>query len=250
MIPIADIIRFENNFARSFATAVERDYGTLFCNPENPRSHDSNHALILDLECDLDAAIADVRAFYRGLGLVPRVHHGFVRGSSEILLPKLRAAGFETEIFDERFFVWSRVPSVKPVGGFELRRVRELDRAIIKVLGVGDVWTAGVIEAQILRDDYHLLAGYVRGASVALAELDVAAGISRVDGVVTHPDHRRKGYGRALMRGVVNYHREISRNALYLYSGNPSAIRIYEETGFEKIDWEPRKWSAWLPLAS
>ena len=70
--------------------------------------------------------------------------------------------------------------------------------------------------------------------------------VARVDDVVTHLEHRRKGYSRSLLHHLVNHHREVSRTELYLYSGVPEAIRIYEAAGFRKLDWKPYKWSAWL----
>lgn len=246
MISIDGIIRHDNHFVRSFAEVEERDYGLLFHCRGNPRSHDSNHALVFNLECDLDAAIAEVIAFYREFGVSPRIYHGFVPGVTEKLLPKLLALGFKMEVFDEDYFVCSEPSLIKPAPGVEVRRVRALDAAILDIFEDDGEWSVGVIERQLRRDDYYLLVGYVGDVPVTMAALDIAQRVARVDDVMTHPDHRRKGYARALMHGLVNHHRSVSDTALYLYSGIPSAIRIYEEAGFRKLDWKPCKWSAWL----
>lgn len=246
MLTPADIIDFENNYVRAFADVEERDYGVLFYDRDNPVSHDSNHALTLNLQCDLDAAIADVVAFYRALDVKPRVYHGFVSSGSEVLLPRLRAAGFEVEEHYEWFLVCTEPSTITPVQGFELRRMRELTPEVLSVLEPNDTWTQGVFRKQIRRNEWHLMVGFVDGIPVALAELDLAAGLSRVDSVVTHVAHRRHGYGRALMHRVVSHHRSITDNVLYLYSSNPSAIRIYEEAGFRELEWKPRKWMATL----
>ncbi len=247
MISIEDIIHFENNFARSFAEVEERDYGLLFHNRENLASHDSNHALILNLEVDLDAAIADVSAFYRGLGVEPRVNHGFLSNGSEALRAKLLEKGFQSEAFEDDYYVCSQESVIRPVDNLELRRVHELDDAILGVLDPDDEWTPGVLKRQISRSDYHLMVGYASDQPVTLAELDIAERVSRVDGVLTNSAHRGHGYGRALMHGLVDYHRRVSSNALYLYANNPTALKIYHEAGFRKLDWKPHKWRAWLP---
>lgn len=247
MISIEDIIHFENNFARSFAQVEERDYGLLFYNRDNLISHDSNHALILNLEVDLEAAIDDVCAFYRSLGVGPRVNHGFLLNGSEVLRRKLLEKGFKSEVFEDDYYACSQESVIDPVGRFELCRVRELDDEILGVLGPEDEWTPGVLKRQITRSDYHLMVGYAEGKPVSLAELDIAERISRVDGVVTNVAHRRKGYGRALIHGLVNYHRQISDNALYLYASDPTALKIYNEAGFRELEWKPFKWTAWLP---
>ncbi|MFI5357033.1 MAG: GNAT family N-acetyltransferase [Opitutales bacterium] len=246
MIGIEDIIRHENHYVRSCAEVAERDYGVLFYNRDNPASHDSNHALILHLEDDLDAAIADTIAFYRGLGVAPRIYHGFVPRITEVLLPRLLARGFKKEVFNEDYFVCSELSVIKPAAGLEIRRVRKLDPAIRDIFEDEGPWSVGVIARQLQRDSYHLLVGYVENVPVTMAAVDETEKVARVDDVMTHSDHRRKGYARALMHGLVEYHRRVSAAPLYLYSGIPSAIRIYEAAGFRKLDWKPYKWSAWL----
>jgi GNAT superfamily N-acetyltransferase len=245
MIAVEGIIQFENNYVRSFAAVEERDYGLLFHSRANPLSHDSNHALITKLDGDLDAAIDDVCAFYRELGVAPRIYHGFVPGAHEVLLPKLLAKGFKMEVFDEDYLVCTGASEIRPVAELEVRRVRRLDGGIMATLG-NEPWSIGVIERQLQREDYHLLVGYLAHLPVTMAALDIGRRVSRVDDVMTHPEHRRKGYGRALLHGLVNHHRQVSEVPLYLYSGVPGALRIYHEAGFRKLDWKPYKWSAWL----
>ena len=244
---IEEIARFENNWPRSFATVVDRDYGWLFYDRDNLLSHDSNHAIIFNLAANLDAAIADVCSFYKDLGVRPRVYHGYVPGALEILLPKLLALGFKSETSNEQYFTWMRPSEIKPVQGFELRRIRSVNQEVIDIIGLEDTWTLGVLKRLVARADCHLLVGYIDGVAVALAQIDLVNGLSRVDGVTVQPKYRSKGYGHALMHMVVQYHREISSNVLYLYSSNPNAMRIYMKAGFTKLDWGPQKWSAWLP---
>lgn len=241
------IAQFENNWPRGFSAVAEREYGLLFHDHENLRSYDSNHALILNLDGDLDAAIADMCAFYERMGTSPRVYHGYVPGARERLLPRLLALGFKSEPFDEQYFLWTGASAIKPVDGFELRRVQSLNQDIINILGPEDTWSPGVLRRLVARSDCHLLVGYVNGAAVGMAQIDLVDGLSRVDGVTVQSRHRGKGYGHALMHEVVQYHREISRHPLYLYSSNLNAMKIYVKAGFTKMEWAPQKWSAWLP---
>lgn len=202
--------------------------------------------MITDLEGDLDAVINEVCAFYRGLGITPRVSHGFVAGVSEVLLPKLLARGFQNERFDEDYFVCSEPSLIQPVSDCKVRRVRELDSALRNFLK-DEPWSLGVIERQLVREDYHLLVGRVDDLPVTIAALDIGSKVARVDDVLTHPDHRRRGYGRAVMHAFVNYHRQVSDSPLYLYASDPSALKIYHDAGFRKLNWKPSKWRAWLP---
>ena len=80
-------------------------------------------------------------------------------------------------------------------------------------------------------------------------------GLSRVDDVLTDPAHRGRGYAREVMRSLVDYHRRISNNILYLYADNPTAIRVYNDVGFAECfpaaasgdDVQVHGWMAYLP---
>lgn len=54
-------------------------------------------------------------------------------------------------------------------------------------------------------------------------------------GVTTHPDHRRKGYGRILCEAMLGWGRAQGawRTALQVTPTNTGAIRLYEALGFQ-----------------
>src|SRR5512142_2116576 len=60
--------------------------------------------------------------------------------------------------------------------------------------------------------------------------------IAMIANVATHPDYRRHGIGKALTEGAMNHARRKGSNELWLHvrDDNPTAIRIYEELGFEE----------------
>ncbi len=72
-----------------------------------------------------------------------------------------------------------------------------------------------------------------------------AGAASRVDTVGTHEAFRGRGFARAVIHELVAYHRRKIGGGLYLGAENPTAIRIYEEAGFGRIDADLACWSAW-----
>jgi ribosomal-protein-alanine N-acetyltransferase len=60
--------------------------------------------------------------------------------------------------------------------------------------------------------------------------------------VATHPEHRRRGIGRALMRKVADYAREhkLRHVLLEVRRSNVGAIALYRETGFFAMGVRPR----------
>ncbi len=251
MFDINRITHCENTFPQSFSRVARREYGLLYYQPQNPDSHDSNHAVILDLAVDLEAAVDDLTSFYGVLGVSPRLYQGFVHGERQALFPLLEHRGFRIIHEDTRFYGLKEPSTISPCQELVTRRARTLGPAIADIVraenkGKGD-WTLGVIRYQLARDQYHLLVAYDGETPVSMAALDIMDGLSRVDEVVTHPHYRRRGYGRSLIHRLVQYHGQISDNALYLYADNPVAQRIYLEAGFREIEWDFCRWSAWIP---
>ena len=60
--------------------------------------------------------------------------------------------------------------------------------------------------------------------------------IAMIANVATHPDYRRHGIGRALTEGAMEHARRKGVHEIWLHvrDDNPTAIRIYEELGFQE----------------
>lgn len=110
-------------------------------------------------------------------------------------------------------------------------------------------WSVKVLERYVLLDNFHLLVGYLGNKPVTMASVNLMDnGLSRVDDVLTHRDYRGKGYGRALIHYLVNYHSIISSNSLYLYASNPVALKIYRQVGFVDFQEKLATWYAWKEI--
>jgi len=128
------IRRFEVEFPADFAEREARPWGVLFHCRDNPISHDSNHAVILDLDADLGAAIGEVVAFYRGIGVRPRLYGGGLLGEQDRLRPLLEEAGFTFAVHESRYFILEGESRVQPNPAVEVRRIAVLDDALVHLL--------------------------------------------------------------------------------------------------------------------
>ena len=245
---IKKVIDFEINFPSQFADVVERPYGKLFYNLDNAISHDSNHGVITDLSCDLDQALSDIESFYHEKGLSPRIYPAFLQGEEETLKPFLVKHGFTYQKHDNLYFLWQEDSKIIPNHKLEIIRLLEINDQIIEIIRSEDKgdWTINVLKHNIQAERFHFLAGYVQGKAVAMASLNMTEGLSRVDDVITHKNYREQGYCSALIHYLVDYHRRISENSLYLYSAEPKAIKIYRKAGFVEFKEQLSSWSAWL----
>lgn len=246
MIDLERLIQCENESPATYAEVIRRPYGVLFYNLQNPESHDSNHAVIDDPEPRPGEVIDEITSFYEQRGLVPRIYRSFREGQLQRLRPFLEERDYEIIEWEDRYLVLKNPAPVCDDGKLVFGRVHALDSGFIDVIlseDAGD-WNVKALERSVARPDVHLLAGKAEGRTVTIASLWVADGLSVVENVITHRDHRGRGYAREFMRRLVRYYRDVSSQPLYLCSSNPTAIRIYEEIGFADIGFPVPSWAA------
>ena len=250
MLDLDELRRAEVGFCAGFTHCEERPYGLLYHNVDNPFSHDSNHAVVLDRQADPEALVGDIVAFYEERDLVPRLYCAMYRGELDRLRPALAASGFSVLAGPDpmsRWFVWQGTPREPAGSALAVRRVRDVDGDLVRLIDSdGECpWTTGVLQRHVLVDDFHLLVGYLGDRPVTVASFKVMDGLSRVDDVFTDTAYRGRGYARVLMSELAARHRQVSDNTLYLGANDPTAIRVYQDVGFAEQYPEFDSWTAW-----
>ena len=248
MIDLEHMYDCERDFPVRFTNVVDKPYGRLFYNSDNPLSNDSNHALILRMDLDLGEAIEDVVGFYQGMRLTPRVYPGFRPDEWDILRPVLTRHGFKCEEYVNHYFLLEGASVISPNPSVEVRRARDVDASIIDVLcsAEGSDRTVRILRRHLEYEEFHLFAGYVDSRAVTLGSFEIIRGYARVDNVVTHPECRNRGYCRALIHHMVEHYPSAASIPLYLWANNPAAMRIYREAGFVEFSADRPAWGAWL----
>lgn len=254
-----NIYKQEMLFPAAMAEVTHREYGMLFYNKACPLSHDTNHAVITNLNCDIDFALKDITSFYTSRKIVPRVYFGFVPGELDILKPFLKKHGYDLGIYEgNTFFIHENISTATPVKSMIFKRllapepgIEELIRSgedevqEVKESGFGGEWWVTFLYNALKVDHIHMLVGYINDKPVTIASVNIIDGCSRIDDVKTHTDFWNRGYSGAMMDYLVKYHAKLSDNVLYLYAFNPAAIRVYEKVGFVKVENTLPMWSAW-----
>lgn len=241
---IKRMIDTELHFPQRFATMQNKNWGLLFFNEGNKASHDSNHAVITDF-IGVESSIRDIEFFYKSKGIAPRVYPSLQAHEAEKIIPALQNHGFIIELKEDQYYLHDHESTLKPVDNLHVERIRKLDIDMMETIAVeyGGDWTIKVVERHLLHPSYHLLGGYHDGELAAFASVSVFAGYSRVDDVFTRDKFRGKGFAGTMIHTLVNYHRGITDNHLYLYANNPAAIKIYEKAGFSAL---PQDFQCWF----
>jgi len=225
---------------------VTKNWGLMFWNEGNKASHDSNHAVITDY-LGVESSVREIESFYKSKGIAPRIYSSLQVNDLERITPSLNKHEFILEVNDTEYFVHDHESILHDSDGLNIERVKRLDIDMMETIAVeyGGDWTIKVVEKHLHHPSYHLLGGFVDGELASLASVSVYAGYSRVDDVFTRDKFRGKGFAGAIINHLVNYHRGLTDNHLYLYSDNPSAIKIYEKAGFSLIPQEFKTWMAY-----
>jgi predicted GNAT family acetyltransferase len=132
-------------------------------------------------------------------------------------------------------------PAVRPLRAEDFDAWDPLQRAFLEQEGIPVQGTVAQrragFEAQTARGHWW---GYcLDGTPVSTVALNACVeGVGQVGGVYTPPEHRRRGYSRAVMQrlfadaaGPLGLHTLI----LFTGEGNVEAQRMYEQLGFERI---------------
>ncbi len=231
-----------------YSSVVWRPYGLLFRDPQNAACHDANHGVILDLSCDLDAALADVEKFYRARCMAPRVYGGFLPGE-DALVSALKERGYAVSFFEGEA---TMELLAEPSGLFPNRqavfeRPKELTMELSALLSRNlGPWALGMEELLLSRPDCR---GYLlrtpEGQAAAYCTVLRNGDCAYLQNLFTVPEFRRQGYCATLLTHVLSDHRtDCPGLPLYLSAVEPSAIRLYERAGFRAVPYPYPLWTA------
>jgi len=254
MFDIQEMLQREITFYELFTNKISTDYGILYYNPLNPLSYDSNHAHILDIKCDFERTIYDIVGFYKRYGITPRIYPSFIADELDKLRPVLETQGFTINVVNSIFMLFQPERAKLSTLGANVRIIKKISKNVLDLAYSGNdrdwgEWGIKVWQEAIKNPNFHLLGLFSSGKCMSLASLHLMDGYSRIDDVKTHADFRDQYFGTQLMSYLTSYHTRLSENYLYLWSDNPIAIRMYNNTGFQEIKVDVPRWTAFIAPA-
>ncbi len=240
---IKDCITLSDVYApHIYADMQKTDWGVLFWADDNPTQHDANHAVILD-EMRFSEALPAIRDFYLQKGREARIY--LLGKQHERFAQTLEHAGFHLYSCGE--FQHLLLTEANRIPKTDLLEIRKLTDAV-DVTGTllhnlygmymeEDPDTINRMRRLLSRCIRNPLCsvyvGYYEGAPACIAmAADSPYGMTFFDLVETAQKFRCRGFARELISFMVS---RVTKPT-FLYSENPTAIRIYEQAGFRKID--------------
>lgn len=239
---IKDLIALTDTYAPSaYADMLTTDWGVLFWDDNNPTQHDANHACILN-DALFEKALIDIQNFYLQKGREPRIY--LQKNQKEDFAQALEENGFKTySIGDFHHFLLTEENKIPHTNNLEIRELtdtsavtEELLQNLYAVYMADDPDTINrrkrLLPRYIENEKCRVFCGYFENHPATLAMVaDTDYGLQFFDLVETAEKYRCLGFARELISYLVS----IAQKPTFLYSENPTAIRIYEQAGFREI---------------
>ena len=108
--------------------------------------------------------------------------------------------------------------------------------AQIEKLCFSDPWSESSLE-KLLAENYICFVAIVDGEVAAYISMYFVFDEGNIINVATHPNYRRRGLARELIRAISKHSQDIDVTQLYLEvrESNESAIALYSSEGWEEI---------------
>ncbi len=240
---IEEIQNQENLFPKTFSKTERRSWGIFFYDENNPLSHDSNHALILDLSCNLIDIVQEIKDFYENLNITPRIYQSFIKGEYDAIKGILLDKGFKVSLFSPPsiYLIRKNSSAIIPRKDVQMQRITSIKSDYSTFL---EPWTIGVTKNAIRNENFHLLGAFYHDQLVSIASILIGTTVARLDHVQTFESYRNQGFARSLIHEMLHYYDKIANKPFYLWGTNPVALKIYKEAGFEKISYDFIHWQA------
>ncbi len=237
----------EIDFPSLFSKRLNRPWGVIYFDPNNPTSHDSNHAVITRGKA-YRRILDEIMVTFEKFKIKPRLYDAFRPGQWEALEPLLTERGFAIEKRTWSLMIRQTGKTHEVPITLNFKRQTSFDETLFKQLFEESEWPYAmpVQKTCFSSPKFYNFVGCLGEIPVVNASiLNLGNGMYRIDDVETVLAFRGHGYAREMMAFLVHYFEKNIRGTLYLWVSNPVARRIYEEFGFVGSDILPSGSSAY-----
>lgn len=238
---LEEIFNLDFAYLASFTQGLDREWGILFYNEEQPDYYDANHAHIDRMVENPDEVIKEVFSFFQSRGLLPRfyIYNLDVQGK---FISQLKANHFGYEELISPVQLWDK----------KIIESRNLEEITIELVTLENYTEAIDIECSIkefggravrekaFQQEFHnpqftyYLLRY-KGVACATACLFTAGKQARLESVATLEVYRGKGLIGHLVRHIQNEAAKRELANLWVFPINEKIEKIYQKYGFRTV---------------
>ncbi|MET1015041.1 MAG: GNAT family N-acetyltransferase [Paenisporosarcina sp.] len=242
MMKLQDIILLDFAYLETFSTRTETQWGSLFCNENQPSYYDANHAHVSEACENPQLVIDEVVNFYQSRNLIPRFYLKNVDAISN-LITTLKENHFGYEELITPVQLWDNKTSNKEMNenvSIEIVTESNYSEALNIECSIREFGGKEVREKAFEQEFHHpsfihYLLRY-NGVACATACLFISGNQARMESVATLEEYR----GRGLIGDLIHY---IQREAvkmevvnLWVFPINEQIEKVYLKYGFHTVE--------------
>ena len=233
------ILAEENEFPKLFSSYIEKDYGILFYNTDDPESNDSNHAVIYPEQIEnFEAVIQEIKTFYLEKELMPLICQSAINGYFQSHKAILLQNRFTVKVYGKNnIMLLTDANTIKCEKRLNIRRITEWDERIGQLYrAAGEEYGIEVEKNSLRHNDYYLFIGYLGEEAVVTVSFHKPKyDVTRFNYILTAPKHRGQGYAREILSHVTDYCRANNFPNCFQWPAHASSERICYEAGFRTL---------------
>ena len=241
MLRMDEIEDLEIAYVASFAHKIEKPWGLLFWNEDNPGYYDANHAHIRCIPNNPKLVVEEVVMFYREKHITPRFYIYNIENQNELIV-ELKATGFNFEEFDDSLQLWDNVLGEKDIDNkiiIEQVNKNNFTEALaiecsIKMFGGKEV------REQAFREEFnhpsyaHFMLIY-NNTPCSIASIFIHGKQARLENVATLNQFRGKGLIGELIYYIQKLITEKEISKLWVFPISEEVEKVYQKYGFETV---------------
>lgn len=234
------VLELDRAYLSTFTNRVDKTWGSLFFNENQPNYYDANHALISKAVEKPAQLVKEVSDFYKEKNITPRFYI-YNHEDNEGLLKELHGAGFRTEELGGPVQLWDNNLAVTPLGeDFSIEEVtdRNLQEAIDIEITIKEF--GGAIREEALKEELkhpgftHFLLRY-KGVACSTACVFHDGDQARLESVATLEEYRGKGLIGRLIRFIQREAHERGFSHLWVFPISEQVEKVYCRYGFQTL---------------
>ncbi|MBP1944039.1 GNAT superfamily N-acetyltransferase [Bacillus luteolus] len=228
-------------YKKTFSNMIEKEWGYLFYNEENPLHYDANHAHLNKSPVQPEVVYNQVLGFFRSRHLPPRYYIYNVE-ECEAIIEFLLAKGWQFETFKNAIQLWNgKLIELEEIPEIKIEVVDESNYPdALKVECAITEFGGKEVREKAFEFEYkssayeHFLLKY-KGIPVATACLFIHGKHLQLESVATIKEYRGKG----LINHLIFYIQKLTSakdfENLWVYPINEQVEKIYSRHGFDTV---------------
>lgn len=238
---LEDIFALDFAYRSTYTKKIERDWGTLFFNENQPTYYDANHAHISESSPKPERVVHEVMAFYEEKSIVPRFFIYNVE-KQQGLLKVLEARGFRDEELISPVQIWNAQSNIKENKSsvtVEVVTDENYEEALAIEASIKEFGGKETVEKFFYEQFHHpMFTHYLlreNGIACATACLYADGNQARIESVATAEEFRGKGLVGEIIRFIQKETLARGINKLWIFPINERVEKIYEKYGFQSV---------------